>query len=86
MAAGHHAVDARALVGAGVPGHPADDDPSRYDYTVLFLRHLSAHAYTNYNGPNAVFHPMSASFYGSRYSVYGNIQTAHSKHIPAVSQ
>jgi hypothetical protein len=86
MAAGHHAVDARALVGAGVPGHPADDDPSRYDYTVLFLRHLSSHAYTSHNGPNAVFHPMSASFYGSRYSVYGNIRTAHSNYIPAVSR
>ena len=84
--AGHHAVDARALVGAGVPGYPFADDPSRYDYTVLFLCHPSSHAYTSHNGPSAVFHPMSASFCGGRNSVYGNIQTAHSKHIPAVSQ
>jgi len=86
MAAGHHAVDARVLVGAGVPGHPFADDPSRYDYTVLFLRHPSSHAYTSHNGPNAVFHPMSASFYGSRYSVYGNTRTAHSRYIPEVSR
>jgi hypothetical protein len=86
MAAGHHAVDARALVGAGVPGHPAADDPFRYDYTVLFLCHPSSHAYTSHNGPNAVFHPMSASFYGSRNSVYGNTRTAHSIYIPAVSR
>jgi hypothetical protein len=83
---GHHAADDRALVGAGVPGHPFADDPSRYDYTVLFLCHPSSHAYTSHNGPSAVFHPMSASFCGGRNSVYGNIQTAHSKHIPAVSQ
>jgi len=86
MVAGHHAADDRALVGAGVPGHPFADDPSRYDYTVLFLCHPSSHAYTSHNGPSAVFHPMSASFCGGRNSVYGNIQTAHSKHIPAVSQ
>jgi hypothetical protein len=86
MVAGHHAVDARTLVGAGVPGHPAADDPVRYDYTVLFLRHLSSHAYTSHNGPNAVFHPTSASFYGSRNSVYGNTRTAHSIYILAVSQ
>ena len=86
MVAGHHAADDRALVGAGVHGHPFADDPSRYDYTVLFLRHPSSHAYTSHNGPSAVFHPMSASFCGGRNSVYGNIQTAHSKHIPAVSR
>ena len=86
MVAGHHAADDRALVGAGVHGHPFADDPSRYDYTVLFLCHPSSHAYTSHNGPSAVFHPMSASFCGGRNSVYGNIQTAHSKHIPAVSQ
>jgi hypothetical protein len=84
--AGHHAADDRALVGAGVPGYPFADDPSRYDYTVLFLRHLSFHAYTSHNGPNAVFHPTSASFYGSRNSVYGNTRTAHSIYILAVSR
>jgi len=86
MAAGHHAADARALVGAGVPGYPFADDPSRYDYTVLFLRHLSFHACTSHTCSNDDLHPMSASFCGGRDNVYGNIQTAHSKYIPAVSQ
>jgi hypothetical protein len=86
MAAGHHAVDARALVGAGVPGYPFADDPSRYDYTVLFLRHPSFHACTSHTCSNDDLHPMSASFCGGRDNVYGNIQTAHSKYIPAVSQ
>lgn len=86
MAAGHHAADDRALVGAGVPGYPFADDPSRYDYTVLFLRHLSFHACTSHTCSNDDLHPMSASFCGSRYSVYGNIQTAHSRYIPAVSR
>jgi len=83
---GHHAADDRALAGAGVSGHHAADDPSRYDYTVLFLRHLSFHACTSHTCSNDDLHPMSASFCGSRYSVYGNIQTAHSRYIPAVSQ
>ena len=86
MTAGHHAADDRTLVGAEVAGRPRADDLSQCDHTALFLCHLSSHAYTSHNGPNAVFHPMSASFYGSRYSVYGNIQTAHSNYIPAGSR
>jgi len=86
MAAGHHAADARALVGAGVPGYPFADDPCRYDYTVLFLCHPSFHACTSHTCSNDDLHPMSASFCGGRDNVYGNIQTAHSKYIPAVSQ
>ena len=84
--AGHHAADARALVGAGVPGYPFADDPYRYDYTVLFLCHPSFHTCTSHTCSNDDLHPMSASFCGGRDNVYGNIQTAHSKYIPAVSQ
>ena len=75
---GHHA--------GVVSGHPDADALLQYGCTVPAVYHLSAHAYTNHNGPNAVYDPMSASCYRNHGSVSGNIHTAHSEYIPAVQQ
>ena len=84
IAAEHHNTAARAPVDAGVPAHPDTDDLSLYDYTVVFLRHPASHAGTSHTCSSGDLDPMSASGYADRGSVFGNIPTAHSKHIPAV--
>ena len=88
------------IAGAAVSGHaaadcpwtlcccgvwtPAADDLSQYDYTALAVYHPSAHTYTSHTCPNAVFDPMSASFYRNHCKVSGSIRAARSEYIPAV--
>ena len=54
--------------------------------TIIPFSPLSSllYAYTNHNGPNAVYDPMSASCYRNHCSVSGNILMARSEYIPAV--